>query len=62
MIQLKDLTLGYEQRTLLEKSPPTSREDNSSHCSAETAQEKVHCCVPSWDWKSPKRRDYPARE
>lgn len=62
MIQLKDLTLGYEQRTLLEKSPPTSREDNSSHCSAETAQEKYTAACRHGTGKAPKRRDYPARE
>ena len=64
MIQLKDLTLGYEQRTLLEKSlRPHHGRDNSSHCSAETAQEKYTAACRHGTGKAPKtERDYPARE
>lgn len=54
MIQLKDLTLGYEQRTLLEKVSAHITGGQLVALLGRNGTGKVHCCVPSWDWKSPK--------
>ena len=53
MIQLKDLTLGYEQRTLLET---VSAARQKRH------RKKYTAACRHGTGKAPKRRDYPARE
>lgn len=45
MIELKELTLGYGQRTLLETVNTRITADNSSPCWDVTGREKVPCSV-----------------
>ena len=63
MIQLKDLTLGYEQRTLLEKvSAHITGGQLVALLGRNGTGKKYTAACRHGTGKAPKRRDYPARE
>ena len=61
MIQLKDLTLGYEQRILLEKVSTHITGGQLVALLGRNGTGKTAACRHGTG-KAPKRRDYPARE
>lgn len=62
MIQLKDLTLGYEQRILLEKVSTHITGGQLVALLGRNGTGKARFSVPSWGWKHLKRRNHPAWE
>ena len=62
MIQLKDLTLGYEQRTLLEKVSAHITGGQLVALLGRNGTGKSTAACRHGTGKAPKRRDYPARE